>query len=314
MMPIVLESGVAPMEALLPLFERSPHHHIARSACLGLVPCRAFVDSMDSPTAAMLVLKRFGVGFVAGDARHAESFLSALQGWHPDYDIFDPPLSWHPALNGWSRESYGMIRYGTSFDWHGIDLLRLRAIARPPEGCYIQRYDQPLLEQALSMVWSQDHIGAFLSIGDFLSAGFGFALVREGTLLSGCSCFCNHPDGYEIQVDTHPDAQQKGYAACVSAAFLLETFARGKIPYWDAGNMPSLKLAQKLGFQLTCGFVAWKLTPADGTNRNIAASKTAMGECLDGQNTNEEDEKGAYGSRALLLEQQHPMDESCEEL
>lgn len=266
MMPTIFDSDKDRMEVLLPLFERSPHHHIARAACQGLIPCRAYADRADSPKAAILVIKRFGVGFVAGNADNADALLNALRNWHPEYDLFDPPPSWHPALAHWSLKSYGMIRYGTCFDNADDTLTKLQAMLRPPEGCHLRLYDRSLLEQALSMEWSQDQVGTFASIDDFLSKGFGFALVREGALLSGCSCFCRHPDGYEIQVDTHPDAKRKGYATCVSAAFILETLARGKIPYWDAANHASLKLAQKLGFRLTCGFVAWKLIATDDVN------------------------------------------------
>lgn len=259
----------------LPLFLKSPRHMIARSCCMGLTPCRVFADDVASPTAAVLVLKRFGIGFAAGDAAHAGALLAGLNGWHTWYEINDPPADWHPALAAWSRQSQATVRYGFRDDPAQFDKNRLRALATPPPGCTLARYDRALLDEALLEKWSEDQIGAFEAPQDFLRDGIGIALIREGRLVSGCASFCRHPDGFEIQVDTHPEARGKGYAACVCAAFMLEVLAQGRVPYWDAANPVSLRLAQKLGFAFDAAYTAWLLISDETAPETVI--QTAVG-------------------------------------
>ena len=265
------------MSRVLPLFRHNPHHAVAVACCEGLVPCRLFADDEAHPTAAVVVMERFGIGFAAGDAAHAPALLARLHDWHPWYAVNDPPLEWQPALAAWSKESYAAIRYGFTNDPRSFDPAALHGLARVPAGFSIRPYDHGLLEQALAAEWSEDQMGVFLTPEDFLAHGMGLAVVDEaGRLAAGCISFCCHGDGYEIQVDTRPDLRGRGLGACVSAAFVLRALERGKNPRWDAANCASLRLAQKLGYVFTAAFPAWMLIPA-GTTPEEAARK-AIGE------------------------------------
>ena len=258
------------MLGALPLFADKQTHHIARSCCLGLVPARAFADSAEHPTAVLVVLKRFGIGFAAGDAKHAKGLLEMLRGWHPWYEINEPPDSWYPALAAWTKESHATVRYAFTNDPATFDMARLRTLATPPPGYALKVYDEPLLKQALSATWSEDQMGGFASPEDFLRDGLGVALVKDGKLVSGCSSFCAHTEGYEIQVDTDPECRGKGFATCVSAAFLLESLVREKTPYWDAANGKSMRLAEKLGYVFERAYPAWILVTPKTTEQAIA--------------------------------------------
>ena len=242
----------------LPLFSGRDTYHIAASCCMGLIPCRIFADSATNPTAAVISLERFGIAFAAGDARHAESLLAALKGWHPWYEVNDPPPAWEPYLAAWSAQSHATVRYAFAHNT-SFDTAALQKLATPPEGCQIVPYTHALLEQALTSQWSEDQMGTYTDIDSFLAEGFGLCVVKDGKIISGCASFCRHPDGYEIQVDTHPDFRGKGLAKAVSAAFILALNARGLMPYWDAANVKSMRLAEKLGFVFSRAFVGWIL-------------------------------------------------------
>lgn len=246
------------MKALLPLFERDTHI-IARSCCQGLVRCRAFADDAKKPTATVVVMRRFGIAFAAGDARHAAGLLDMLRGWHPWYEIADPPDAWQPALAAWSRESHATVRYAMTNDPGAFDLSILRVLGNAPDGCEIRAYDSGLVRQALAAGWSEDQLGGFQSATTFLRDGLGIAVVRDGKLVAGCTSFCRHADGYEIQIDTHPDMRGRGYATAAGAVFILEALMRGQTPYWDAANASSLRLAQKLGYVFDRAYPAWVL-------------------------------------------------------
>lgn len=247
------------LSRLIPLFSHTESHHIAISCCQGLVPCRAFADDADHPTAAIVVLERFGIAFAAGNAAHAPELLEQLRGWHPWYEINEPPVDWYPALADWSKAGHATVRYLFSTDPAQFSLDALRKLATPPEGTSIVPFNADLLAQALTATWSEDQTGAFLTPDDFMKDGFGMALVKDGKLVAGCSSFCRHEDGYEIQVDTHPDMRGKGYATAISAAFILNALERGLVPCWDAANATSFRLARRLGYTFVRLCPAWIL-------------------------------------------------------
>lgn len=264
------------MHAALPLFADKETLHIARSCCGGLVPCRIFADDAARPTAAVIFLRRFGIAFAAGDSRHALPLLACLRGFHPWYLVFDAPEGWHPALAAFSPQSHAVTRYAFDTSPGQFDLEALRRMAAPPEGCEILPYDKALLDQSLAAPWSEDQMGAFETPEAFLRDGFGLALVRDGEILSGCASFCRHADGYEIQVDTRPDMQGRGYAVTISAAFILACLSQGKAACWDAANRKSMRLAQKLGYAFMRAYTGWLLIP-EGTNA-AEARMQAVGE------------------------------------
>lgn len=242
------------------LFAGHAQWKFADSICRGLVPGRVFVDDAMRPRAAIAVLERFGIGCAAGDADRAPALLDALRDWHPWYALLDPPPAWHPLLAGWSPGSFAAVRYAFDAGPEGFDRARLAAMATPPDGTRLCRYDAALVAQSLAKAWSEDQTGAFLSADDFLARGLGWALVdAQGVLLAGCASFCRHRDGYEIQVDTDPAHRGKGYAACVCAAFLLDAVQQGARPHWDAANAISMRLALRLGYRLDRAYPACML-------------------------------------------------------
>lgn len=259
------------MKEALPLFPRKDTHTIARSACLGLVPCHVLADSAKAPTAAIVVLRRFGIAYVGGDARCAGKLLKALGDMHPWYAVADPPEAWQPALAAFSRESFAAPRYTCTGDPSMLDMARLGALGWPPAGMELRHYDEALLSQALASPWSEDQMGAYETPEAFLRTGFGIALVQNGRLIAGCTSFCRHMGGYEIQVDTHPEHRGHGHATCVCAAFMLEALSRGMTPHWDAANIRSLRLAEKLGYTLGRAYPVWLLVGPKTTAQTVLA-------------------------------------------
>jgi len=55
---------------------------------------------------------------------------------------------------------------------------------------------------------------------------------------------------FDVSVDTLADARQLGLATVVATAMIRDERAKGREPVWgaDEGNLPSLRLAKRLGF------------------------------------------------------------------
>ena len=52
----------------------------------------------------------------------------------------------------------------------------------------------------------------------------------------------------EIEVDTKEAHRRKGLALCCCANLILSCLEKGKYPSWDAANLQSVALAEKLGY------------------------------------------------------------------
>lgn len=57
-----------------------------------------------------------------------------------------------------------------------------------------------------------------------------------------------YPGGIEIEIDTKPDYRGRGLATACGAALILECLRRGLYPSWDAHDLRSVALAEKLGY------------------------------------------------------------------
>ena len=90
------------------------------------------------------------------------------------------------------------------------------------------------------------------SAANFVTRGAGFAVVREGQVVSWCRSNCAASGRIELGVATMPEHRQRGLATAAAAATVGECFARGwSAVSWqcDGDNIASWKTAEKLGFQ-----------------------------------------------------------------
>lgn len=93
-----------------------------------------------------------------------------------------------------------------------------------------------------------DHVSQFGGVEAFLKHGFGFCILRDGKIVSLASTYAISRHGIEIQVNTLENECGRGLATAISAALLLESLMRGLVPHWDAANLASVKIAEKLGY------------------------------------------------------------------
>lgn len=72
---------------------------------------------------------------------------------------------------------------------------------------------------------------------------------KNGVPVSGASSYSVYNGGIEIQIDTRTDYRRQGLAAAAAAGLILECLDRDLYPSWDAANLWSVALAEKLGYQ-----------------------------------------------------------------
>ncbi|MBD5150871.1 MAG: GNAT family N-acetyltransferase [Oscillibacter sp.] len=130
-----------------------------------------------------------------------------------------------------------------------FDRRRLEAFAAAlPDGYELRLIDEKLVPVLLSENWSRDFCAAFDSPADCCTRGIGVAAMYEDVPVAGAGSYIVYQGGIEVEIDTREDHRRKGLAAACGARLILECLDRGLYPSWDAIDLRSVSLAEKLGY------------------------------------------------------------------
>lgn len=239
------------MERIAALFEGWDEALIwsCLQGCMGY----ALADREEDPTAAQIV-----VGDLCFFAGKPNAALIARAG----APILTPRAEdWHAVIESvWGARVERTLRYAIKKEPDAFDPARLAGFAGAlPEGYTLQLFDRELYDAAIAEDWSRDFCSLFAGYDDFAMRGVGVGALYEGGLVSGASSYGVYDGGIEIQIDTHPAHRRKGLASACGARLILECLARGLYPSWDAHDLRSVALAEKLGYHLDHPYTVYAL-------------------------------------------------------
>lgn len=88
------------------------------------------------------------------------------------------------------------------------------------------------------------------SLNNYLLEGIGFVLLKNGDVASWCSTDYIVSGKCDLYAETFKDYRQKGFGTIVTLACVEECLNQKLEINWHCwqGNLPSIKLAQKIGF------------------------------------------------------------------
>ena len=157
---------------------------------------------------------------------------------------------WNPLIEAvFGEKAVKETRYAIKKEPGVFDRRRLEAfVSALPEGYELRLIDEELVPVLLSESWSRDFCAAFDSPADCCTRGIGVAAVYEGVPVAGAGSYIVYRGGIEIEIDTREDHRRKGLAAACGARLILECLDRGLYPSWDAIDLRSVSLAEKLGY------------------------------------------------------------------
>ena len=173
---------------------------------------------------------------------------------------------WAPVIRAvWGRRAVPFLRYALCGAPEDFDRDRLAAFAAAlPPGFSLS----PILAGHYPLLtaqdWSRDLCGNFTGELDFVRDGLGFLALYRGVPAAGAASYAVCSTGIEIEVDTRPDMRRRGLASACAARLILECLDRGLYPGWDAHNLRSAALAQKLGYQPEGAYTAYWLSVSSG--------------------------------------------------
>lgn len=158
---------------------------------------------------------------------------------------------WHPLIEAYfGPRAIPETRYATKKEPGIFDRRRLEALAAAlPAGYELRLIDEAMVPVLLAQAWSRDLCAAFDSPADCCRRGVGVAALYEGVPVAGAGSYCVYRDGIEVEIDTRPDHRRRGLATACGARLILECLDRGLYPSWDAIDLRSAALAEKLGYR-----------------------------------------------------------------
>lgn len=228
-------------------------------SCLQGVMGDIYTDSPENPSSAMALLTDFA--FFAG-VPNEELVRFKPEGYPKNYLLMVPRTEdWCPVIERCRAGQCRRIsRYAIKKEPDVFDREKLRKMADTlPEGCRVRPIDEELYRYAGETGWCRDWVGAYPDYETYRRLGFGFVLEKDGEIAAGVSAYTRYREGVEIEIDTHRDHRRKGYATICAARMILESLDRGLYPSWDAANLWSVGLAEKLGYHFDREYTTYEI-------------------------------------------------------
>lgn len=232
------------------IFSEWKHLDTGIISCLQKVMGKIYVTDPSDPKSAMAVIGDFA--FCAG-----EPDLELLRG-KPDRWMLVVPenAAWTELIENhfcaYKRSRYA-IKRNTKFDRKKLESMSKSL----PEGYTLKKIDAELYDICLADEFFKDAVGVFESKEKFLALGRGFVVMKDGKIVSAASSYSRYREGIDIEIDTVKEERHKGLASAVCAALILSCLEEGLYPAWDAANMMSVRLAEKLGYEFSHEYICF---------------------------------------------------------
>ena len=149
-------------------------------------------------------------------------------------------------------------RYAVKKEPYVFDCAKLQQFTeRLPEGYTLSMMDEALFRRTKQQDWSKDLTSQFPFYEQYRQYGIGTAVLYQNELVAGASSYTVYRGGIEIEIDTHESHRRRGLALACGAKLILSCLERGLYPSWDAHDMRSVALCEKLGYHFDKEYVAY---------------------------------------------------------
>ena len=222
-------------------------------SCLQKIMGKIYVTDLENPKSAFAFLGCFG--FYAGKP-DVEIVSKKPEG----FTIMVPQnKEWAQLIEECYPSAKRVMRYAIKKDTI-FDKIKLQnEISKLPIGYEIHKLDADIYDQCLKNPVMVDFVSAFESKEKYLQIGRGRVILKDGQIVSGASSYTRYKEGIEIEVDTIETERRKHLATIACSALILNCLEEGLYPSWDAQNMNSVRLAEKLGYEFDHEYVAYEV-------------------------------------------------------
>lgn len=212
------------------------------SAIEGAHPAIAFCDQLESPQWCLLRSSYSGRTFAAGDIDRKTLQLCIRRlrrsgPLHINTNLLDTSMFVRAPA----------IRQIEFFERTLSLASETRLLSDKPFNAEIQQVTAELFPK---LMWKQELVRAYGSSTHYVKRSCGFALVKQGKIISEAHAFFWGKKYVDIGTTTDPAYRGVGASAICCMHLINSIEKRGFRPYWccDANNVASAAVARKLGF------------------------------------------------------------------
>lgn len=222
---------------------------------------KVWVDNDDNPQIAIVMAADFCylLGYlnerIAGVLNH--KILNNCKG---KVIVTDDDL-WISVIKNYYPDDFKKFsRYKMKFEPDIIQREQLHDYIMAVEPNYkVKRQDESIYSKALNNGFTADFCCFFSSMEEFLLHGIGYFILDEGEIISGASSYTYCEGSIEITIGTLMEYRRKGLALACASKLILECMDKRIYPNWEAANMNSVALAEKLGYIFEKEFLAYSI-------------------------------------------------------
>jgi RimJ/RimL family protein N-acetyltransferase len=245
---------------LVPAVEQAGHMAFVHAVLERRMPGRVLVDDVAAPRTA-LVLTASGFHFALGepDATAVDSAIPGLlerEGSVASAALWATSRAWESALDRVFAARVTRKEFERDGTPRVDDLPALSANHRlaPLDAAVAARLADSV-DDWLLRAWG--------GIGPFVEQAFGVAILRGEEIASFCAACALGGGEAEVEVGTAPRHRRRGLATHAALAFFSSCERRGLRPAWTcaSGNVPSERLARRLGFRPVRYVAGYPLRP-----------------------------------------------------
>lgn len=229
-------------------------------SCLQKVMGKIYVTDPDNPKAAFAFVGCFG--FFAGEPDE-----ELVRNKPAGFVILTPQnKAWADLIEKVYPDAKKATRYAikkdTRFDTDSLkENLKLL-----PCGYELRNIDEEIYDRCLENPVTADFVSSFAGKEKYLKDGRGVVILKDGQIVSGASSYTRYKEGIEIEVDTVESERRKNLALISCSALILRCLSEGLYPSWDAQNMGSVHLAEKLGYELDHEYTVYEVSSDERTH------------------------------------------------
>lgn len=179
-----------------------------------------------------------------------------------DFIIMTPQNeSWADLIEACYQEKARKVkRYAIKKEPNIFDIENLqKAVESLPSDYSIKLMDEELYHRCKQLDWCRDWVSQYRDYAEYQALGLGAVILKDGEPVSGASSYSRYRDGIEIEIDTKEEYRKKGLAYICGAKLIIECLERGLYPSWDAHNLGSVALAEKLGYHFDHEYTAYEI-------------------------------------------------------
>lgn len=216
---------------------------------------QVFVDNIESPEFAIVLLGRFC--FIDGNP-NSQNARQALMELDDYYKTIIANEEWFETIEKVYKERFDVdYRYSIKKDTK-FNKEKLENFASQINDEYkIEKIDQKNYELIKSINSFSTNIKMTT---EFEKYGIGYcAKNKEGNIVAVIASNGIYNDGIEINIKIEENDRHKGLGTVLGSRMILECLKQNKYPSWDAANLDSVGLAEKLGYEVDSKYKIYKI-------------------------------------------------------